>query len=92
MQAIYFPSKLVDLKTDEKFFISCQHDEYSFKFDVHTFSEKNLILNSSQITGDINLGLTLVSRNRLSQLNNEKRNNMFISLLKKVFFYLIKIS
>lgn len=86
MQAVYFPSKLIDLQTNEKFFISCQHDEYSLKFDVHKYSEKNLVLNSNQLIEDINLGTTMLSRNRLSQLNNEKRNDMFISLLKKVFF------
>lgn len=84
MQAIYFPSRLIEFKKDEKFFIECLHDEYSLKFDVFSYDEKKAIFNSNASIGDISLGMTLISRNRLAQLNDKNRNDMFMRLLKKV--------
>ncbi|CAF0727754.1 unnamed protein product [Brachionus calyciflorus] len=83
MQAIYFPTQIKEFSKDEKFLIECEHDEYSLKFDVFRYSEKEYVLNSDRPIGDISLGMTLVSRNRLSQLNDHKRNDMFLNLLKK---------
>ena len=84
MQAIYFPSRLIEFKKDETILIECLHDEYSLKFDVFNHDEKETVYNSNISIGEISLGMTLVSRNRLAQLNDHKRNDMFLHLLKKV--------
>lgn len=75
MQAIYFPSQLVQLQKDERFYVECNHDEYSLWFDV------SLTRNDEISTS--NLGNTLISRTRLSQLNDNSLNDRFIQLLKK---------
>lgn len=81
MQAIYFPKQVVDVKKDEKFQVECNHDEYSLWFDVYKTK------NESSKEEERSLGMTLVSRNRLSQLNDLQRNQMFIKLMKKVDIY-----
>ena len=102
MQAIYFPKNLLDLQKNELFYIKCNHDEYSLWFDVqkkmpeHSFAS-NINQNSLTIESFMNqevtkvdtersLGATLVSRNRLAQLNDSKNNEMLVSLLKKVTY------
>lgn len=78
MQAIYFPSRIVDLKKDQAFQIECNHDEYSLWFDIKTVNDE------TKKSKEKSLGITLTSRNRLSQLNNTDRNKMFTKLMKKV--------
>lgn len=85
MQAIYFPSRMLHLKKDEEFIVECNHDEYSLWFDVHSSGYQP----ETKKSAERSLGLTLISRNRLSQLNDSNRNNMLIRLMKKVYFYFI---
>lgn len=79
MQAVYFPKKIVQFNKDDDIYISCNHDEYSLWFDV---DKKDV---SKEALNDMSLGCTIVSRNRLAQINNPDTNKMFIKLLKKVF-------
>ena len=100
MQAIYFPKNLVELKQGDVFFVKSNHDEYSLWFDilknlpVHSFVNN---INQASLTienflnqetpkdeNERTLGATIVSRNRLAQLNDKKINEIFVSLLKKV--------
>jgi hypothetical protein len=81
MQAIYFPKSIVELTSGQQFFVDCNYDEYSLWFDV-TLTKPDVV--SVQDPGLRSLGSTLTSRNRLSQLNDPKTNDMFVKLLKKV--------
>lgn len=93
MQAIYFPKQVVSLGKDEKFQIECNHDEYSLWFDVHKQTQPSVIHGRGQDKHeDRSLGMTLVSRNRLSQLNDLRRNQMFVDLMKKVNFKFLYIA
>jgi hypothetical protein len=83
MQAIYFPKDIVELQSGQSFFVDCNHDEYSLWFDVS-------LAEPEADTEERSLGSTLISRNRLSQLNDSKTNEMFIKLLKKVKIQSIK--
>jgi protein arginine N-methyltransferase 7 len=85
MQAIYFPSRVLTLNKDERFQVSCNHDEYSLWFDVHATTTEPFVGTNSE---ERSLGMTLISRNRLSQLNDYVRNKMFLKLIKKVTFLL----
>ena len=82
MQAIYFPKQVVELKKEEKFQIECNHDEYSLWFDVSKTKFPSSVVRKEERS----LGMTLVSRNRLSQLNDSRRNQMFLQLMKKVIW------
>ena len=97
MQAIYYPKKVLNLNKNDKFYVKCNHDEYSLYFDLITSHEYSAMSNENitieKFVGDKNeivnedersLGLTLVSRNRLAQLNDTNRNEKFINLLEKV--------
>lgn len=84
MQAIYFPKNLLEFKKDDKFLIQCVHDEYSLWFDLFPISSKESLSKLKSNYDDVSLGVTIVSRNRLAQLNDTSRNDMFIRLLKKV--------
>jgi protein arginine N-methyltransferase 7 len=79
MQAIYFPNDLIHLEKNQKFFIECNHDEYSLWFNVSHYRPF-----SNDENQERSLGITMVSRNRLAQLNDTKINDMFLSLLKQV--------
>lgn len=83
MQAIYFPKQVTEVKENEQFQIECNHDEFSLWFDAY----KSKVRSSTKLE-ERSLGVTLVSRNRLSQLNNLNRNKMFVELMKKVILYL----
>jgi hypothetical protein len=68
---------------NENFIINCNHDEYSLWFDV----DKSIKNHSDQVNDDErSLGATIVSRNRLGQLNDIDRNKMFTNILEKVKF------
>ena len=100
MQAIYFPKNLVELKQGEVFYVKSNHDEYSLWFDIlKKLPEHSFVNNINQASLTIEtflnqetpkdenertLGATIVSRNRLAQLNDKKINEIFVSLLKKV--------
>jgi type III protein arginine methyltransferase len=90
MQAVYFPKKIITLNPNESFILKCNHDEYSLWFD---FIKENGLKSSEVATKENGLGCnersglvnpTLTSRNRISQLNDQKRNDMFLEILKKV--------
>ena len=81
MQAIYFPKEIVQLEREQRFFVQCNHDEYSLWFNVSAVYDDRNLADASE---ERSLGLTLVSRNRMAQLNDAKINDMFIKLLKKV--------
>lgn len=84
MQAIYFPTYSLSLKTDELFYVKCNHDEYSLWFDVFTEDQiKNDLKNCIKFKQPMRM--SLVSRNRLAQINDKKRSEMIKSALKKVF-------
>ena len=103
MQAIYFPKNLLELKKDEVFYIKCNHDEYSLWFDVlkklpeHSFvsniNQNSLTIESfmnaevSKVDSERTLGATIVSRNRLAQLNDSVKNDMLVTILKKVHIF-----
>jgi hypothetical protein len=107
MQAVYFPKNLIELKQDEVFYVKCNHDEYSLWFDLlKKLPEHSFVSNINQASLTIenflnnetpkeeterSLGVTIVSRNRLAQLNDTFVNDKFVTLLKKVcvFFLLI---
>jgi len=80
MQAVYFPTRYYALKKGDELYVSCNHDEYSLWFDVLRPSE----LASISRTGERSLGNTIVSRNRLGQINDTDRTDMFLRLFKKV--------
>jgi hypothetical protein len=78
---------VLDLKKNDPIKISCNHDEYSLWFDVYkkNFEKQNGHKNGNgKIDCERSLGVTIVSRNRLGQLNDLKRNNMFMKVLEKV--------
>ena len=77
MQAAYFPKKFQHFEKGEQLQVSCNHDEYSLWFDIGK-------LNDSLTASEQSLGNTIVSRNRLGQINDRQRNDMFLKLLKKV--------
>ena len=78
MQAAYFPKKISKFNKDDDIYVSCNHDEYSLWFDVDKQEAPK------EITEDMSLGYTIVSRNRLAQINDSDTNKMLIRLLKKV--------
>ena len=86
MQAIYFPKKPITLRKDEEFLVKCCHDEYSLWFDTSSLNDQTADFNSYFPSSDeLPLSLpTIVSRNRLSQLNDTKRSTMLIKLLSEV--------
>ena len=77
MQAIYFPTHYFNVKKDEDFYLKCSHDEYSLWFNV-SIDESYLKDDTKPIT------LSLVSRNRLLQINDKKHNEIFLNAFKKV--------
>lgn len=76
MQAAYFPKKFQHFEKGEQLQVSCNHDEYSLWFDIGK-------LNDSLTASEQSLGNTIVSRNRLGQINDRQRNDMFLKLLRK---------
>ena len=94
MQAVYFPKRILDVKKGDSFYIECNHDEYSLWFDMTDKSKQTRDPSNSiesfvneaeyECTFERSLGITLVSRNRLAQLNDINRNEKFIALLKMV--------
>jgi hypothetical protein len=83
MQAIYFPTNSLSLKTDESFYVKCNHDEYSLWFDVFTEAQvKNDYKNCVEFKQPMRM--SLISRNRLAQINDRKRTEMMKRALKKV--------
>jgi len=94
MQAVYFPKRILDVNKGDNFYIECNHDEYSLWFDTANKPKRTQEQNSSieSFANEVDsaysiersLGITLVSRNRLAQLNDTDRNDLFIALLKKV--------
>jgi hypothetical protein len=101
MQAIYYPKRVLNLKKDDLFYVKCNHDEYSLYFDLISNEEfeqtklnknKNYTIekfvdDSQEENEQRSLGLTIVSRNRLAQLNDQNRNDLFLRLLEKVYFH-----
>ncbi len=81
MQAIYFPKNYFSLKKGDELYVSCNHDEYSLWFDVLRPLE---LSSSGNLVEERSLGNTIVSRNRLGQLNDTDRTDMFLRLFKKV--------
>ena len=98
MQAIYFPKNLLNFNKGEKFYVDCNHDEYSLWFDVWdeqagkilAEKTKNLSIENflNENAEERTLGATIVSRSRLSQLNLTSNNDLFVRLLKKVNTFL----
>ncbi len=98
MQAIYYPKNVLNLNKNEKFFVKCNHDEYSLYFDLissqeysetlkkNSTIEKFVSENNEIVKDERSLGLTLVSRNRIAQLNDTTRNDLFLNLLQKVIY------
>ena len=82
MQAVYYPKMFTKVDRDEKFYIKCNHDEYSLWFDIKK-SKTETFMNEDD---ERSLGITLLSRNRLGQLNDTERNLKFINLFKKVIY------
>jgi len=82
MQAVYFPTRYYALKKGDELNVTCNHDEYSLWFDVLRPSE--LASTSMSGAGERSLGNTIVSRNRLGQINDTDRTDMFLRLFKKV--------
>ena len=78
------------MKKDDSIKISCNHDEYSLWFDVNKKSfekqngHENGNRNGIKSDSERSLGVTIVSRNRLGQLNDMHRNKMFMNILEKV--------
>lgn len=93
MQAIYFPKKPIALKKDEEFLVKCCHDEYSLWFDTSLLNgQKDDFDSYFPGSDELPLSLpTIVSRNRLSQLNDPKRSAMLLKLLSEVFDLFINI-
>lgn len=85
MQAVYFPKNILNLKKGDHLNVLCSHDEYSLWFDVNNDLNNNLNFPTEQ-----SLGNTIVSRNRLAQINNSESNEMFKRLFKKVIEYFLK--
>ena len=84
MQAIYYPYQHITLEENEKFYLKCNHDEYSLWFNVFTKDEiQGDYLKCASMEQPFEY--SLVSRNRLAQINDKTRNKMFTDLLKKVF-------
>ena len=78
MQAVYFPKSILKLSKGDQLNVLSNHDEYSLWFDV------NDDLNNNQPSQDEqDLGNTIVSRNRLAQINSTEANDMFTRLFKK---------
>ena len=70
------------MKKDDNFTINCNHDEYSLWFDLNM---NHSLKNGSNIQADErSLGATIVSRNRLGQINDTQRTNMLYNVLAKV--------
>ena len=93
-QAIYYPKNVLNLKKNELFEISCDHDEYSLWFDLNRKGLAKQNGNGNEhVQNDCqrSLGVTIVSRNRLGQLNDMERNQMFIDVLEKVIDSLTRI-
>ena len=51
------------------------------KYTIETFLNEEIPKENNERS----LGATIVSRNRLAQLNDKSQNDMFVTLLKKVF-------
>lgn len=77
MQAIYFPKNYLNLQENDEFYLNCNHDEYSLWFDV---SKDVTALNDKMP----DVTLSLMSRNRLLQVNDKHRNDMFLNIFKQV--------
>ena len=84
MQAVYFPKKYSSFNEGEIIRLNCNHDEYSLWFDIEKLPINEAT--STEVLSERSLGNTLMSRNRLMQVNDFDRNNMFLNLLKKVQF------
>lgn len=83
MQAIYFPTYYLNVEKNENFYLKCNHDEYSLWFEI--FSKNEFENNNQKCIESIPpIALSLVSRNRLLQINDRNRNDMFYKLLKDV--------
>ena len=78
MQAIYFPTNYLNVGKNEDFYLNCNHDEYSLWFEV---SKEKEILNNKEP----DVTLSLVSRNRLLQINDYERNEKFLNIFKQVY-------
>lgn len=78
MQAIYFPTNYLSVEKNENFSLSCNHDEYSLWFEV---AKEKEILNDQEP----NVTLSLVSRNRLLQINDIERNQRFLNIFKQIY-------
>uniref|UniRef100_A0A0K2T510 Protein arginine N-methyltransferase n=1 Tax=Lepeophtheirus salmonis TaxID=72036 RepID=A0A0K2T510_LEPSM len=81
MQAIYYPTKNLDVKVNEDLTIIGNHNEYSLMFDLSTKKPQEITPIESVVPfGGIHLAG--ISRTRLGQMNNEKRNASFIRALE----------
>jgi protein arginine N-methyltransferase 7 len=68
----------LSLEENEHFFLSCNHDEYSLWFEV---AKEQKLVNDQEP----NVTLSLVSRNRLLQINDIERNQRFLNIFKQVY-------
>ena len=96
MQAVYFPEEMLQVDAGDRLQVTCNHDEYSLWFDVAksktippgVAEQEDLVKLGND---ERSLGVTLVSRNRLGQVNDIDRNRMLIRLLEKVSLVLSNI-
>jgi hypothetical protein len=84
MQAVYYPTKIINVDKDEKFYLKSNHDEYSLWFNVFTKEEVEQD-HKKCLEMEQPFEYSLVSRNRLAQINNKTRNKLFSEILKKVY-------
>jgi protein arginine N-methyltransferase 7 len=83
MQAIYFPSSFISLSPGEQFYLKCNHDEYSLWFNI--FAKADVEQDHKKcLSMQQPFEYSLVSRNRLAQINDKTRNKNFFELLKTV--------
>lgn len=80
MQAIYYIPKPQHIsRIGETFVLSCNHDEYSFWFDVHTTLKIDAAVPRHACTCNLHLSYP---RSRIGQMNQSVRNKKFLSYLE----------
>ncbi|XP_034477590.1 protein arginine N-methyltransferase 7 isoform X1 [Drosophila innubila] len=81
MQAIYYiPKPLQIHDTQEPFWLSCYHDEYSLWFDAHKDQPPTKATPRHSCSCDLHMTYT---RSRIGQLNQGTRNKRYLSYLEE---------
>ncbi|XP_054733207.1 protein arginine N-methyltransferase 7 [Anastrepha obliqua] len=82
MQAIYYiPKPLHISRSDDKFVLNCNHDEYSLWFDVHTtLTSGKKEVPRHACTCNFHLAY---SHSRIGQLNQSVRNKRYLNYLEQ---------